>query len=209
MCVARVLCENVLSSAGSALMLWSLLLCPALAVAGPGSPGRGGGGRAPALGAARRQGSIPRLRALVAIPARRAPHPRAARAPSRSGLEPSAASLLRKCLLQQQGIVLPQGIPHMARHPTPSRAWCSVPNAPLPQGNGRDVYPQVQANGRVVCLSARCVLVCCCAAGPMNTCTWPVLLCRCLFTVTWGLIGPLHRLKRAAPSVLWVWCRTP
>ena len=44
-----------------------------------------------------------------------------------------------------------------------------------------------------MCLSARCVLVCCCTAG---TCTQShlagaVLLCRC--TVTQGLVGPLHR----------------
>ena len=42
---------------------------------------------------------------------------------------------------------------------------CGVPKALLPQDNGRDVYPRVQVNGRVVCLSARCVLVCCCTAG--------------------------------------------
>ena len=43
--------------------------------------------------------------------------------------------------------------------------WCGVPKALLPQGNGLDVYPRVQVNGRAVCLSARCVLVCCCTAG--------------------------------------------
>ena len=43
--------------------------------------------------------------------------------------------------------------------------WCGVPKALLPEGNGRDVYPRVQVNGRAVCLSARCVLVCCCTAG--------------------------------------------
>ena len=42
---------------------------------------------------------------------------------------------------------------------------CVVPKALLPEGNGRDVYPRVQVNGRAVCLSARCVLVCCCTAG--------------------------------------------
>ena len=42
---------------------------------------------------------------------------------------------------------------------------CGVPKALLPEGNGRDVYPRVQVNGRAVCLSARCVLVCCCSAG--------------------------------------------
>ena len=42
---------------------------------------------------------------------------------------------------------------------------CAVPKALLPKGNGRDVYPWVQVNGRAVCLSARCVLVCCCTAG--------------------------------------------
>ena len=43
--------------------------------------------------------------------------------------------------------------------------WCGVPKALLPEGKGRDVYPRVQVNGRAVCLSARCVLVCCCTAG--------------------------------------------
>ena len=40
-----------------------------------------------------------------------------------------------------------------------------MPKALLPEGNCWDVYPQVQVNGRAVCLSARCVLVCCCTAG--------------------------------------------
>ena len=43
--------------------------------------------------------------------------------------------------------------------------WCGVPKALLPEGNGRDVYPRVQVNRRAVCLSALCVLVCCCTAG--------------------------------------------
>ena len=38
-------------------------------------------------------------------------------------------------------------------------AWCGVLKALLPEGNGRDVYPRVQVNGRAVCLSARCVLL--------------------------------------------------
>ena len=42
---------------------------------------------------------------------------------------------------------------------------CGVPKALLPEGNGRDVYPRVQVNGRAVCQSACCVLVCCCIAG--------------------------------------------
>ena len=42
---------------------------------------------------------------------------------------------------------------------------CVVPKALLLEGNGRDVYPQVQVNGRAVYRSARCVLMCCCAAG--------------------------------------------
>ena len=38
--------------------------------------------------------------------------------------------------------------------------WCGVPKAPLPEGNGRDVYPQVQVNGRAVCVArAPCVSV--------------------------------------------------
>ena len=86
--------------------------------------------------------------------------------------------------------------------------WCGVLKALLPEGNGRDVYPRVQVNGRAVCLSARCVLVCCCIAGPVHSCTWPVLLCRRLCPVTQGLVGPLHRVCRAALSVLSVWCCT-
>ena len=38
--------------------------------------------------------------------------------------------------------------------------WCGVPKALLPEGNGRDVYPRVQVNGRAVCLArASCVSV--------------------------------------------------
>ena len=74
-----------------------------------------------------------------------------------------------------------------------------MPKALLPEGNGRV--------GLCV-LCARCVLVCCCMAGPVHTRTWPALLCRRLCAVTQGLIGPLHRACRAAPSVLSVWCRT-
>ena len=43
--------------------------------------------------------------------------------------------------------------------------WCGVPKVLLLEGNGRDVYQRVQVNGWAVCLSARCVLVCCCTAG--------------------------------------------
>ena len=36
--------------------------------------------------------------------------------------------------------------------------WCGVPKALLPEGNGRDVYPRVQVNGRAVCVArAPCV----------------------------------------------------
>ena len=70
----------------------------------------------------------------------------------------------------------------------------------LPTGTGKRV-------GLCV-LCVRCVLVCCCIAGPVHTRTWPALLCRRLCAVTQGLIGPLHRACRAAPSVLSVWCRT-
>ena len=86
--------------------------------------------------------------------------------------------------------------------------WCGVPKALLQEGNGRDVYPRVQVNRRAVCLSAHCVPVCCCAARPLHNHTWPVLLCRRLCRVTHGVIGPLHRVRCAAPSVLCVWCRT-
>ena len=35
---------------------------------------------------------------------------------------------------------------------------CDVPKALLPEGNGRDVYPRVQVNGRAVCIArALCV----------------------------------------------------
>ena len=57
-------------------------------------------------------------------------------------------------------------------------------------------------------LCARCVTVCCCIARPVHTRTWPVLLCQRLCPVTQGLVGPLHRACRAAPSVLSVWCCT-
>ena len=46
--------------------------------------------------------------------------------------------------------------------------WCGVmwcAEGAVTEGNGRDVYPRVQVNGRAVCLSARCVLVCCCTVG--------------------------------------------
>ena len=79
---------------------------------------------------------------------------------------------------------------------------CAVPKALLPEGNGRDLYPRVQVNGRAVCLSVRCVLVTsakCVVAkcvvvqlGPVHSCTGPVLLCRRPCTVTQGLLGSLH-----------------
>ena len=38
--------------------------------------------------------------------------------------------------------------------------WCGVPKVLLTEGNGRDVYPRVQVNGRAVCLArAPCVSV--------------------------------------------------
>ena len=39
--------------------------------------------------------------------------------------------------------------------------WCGVPKALLPEGNGRDVYPRVQVNGRgcVCCVRAVCKCV--------------------------------------------------
>ena len=55
--------------------------------------------------------------------------------------------------------------------------------------------------------SAPCVLVCCCIAGPVHSPPWPALLRRRLCPVTQVLSGPLHRVGRAAPSVLSVWCR--
>ena len=62
--------------------------------------------------------------------------------------------------------------------------------------------------GGVCLLCARCVLVCCCIAGPVHTRTWPVLLWRRLCQVIQGLIGPMHHECRATPSVPSVWCRT-
>ena len=70
----------------------------------------------------------------------------------------------------------------------------------LPTGTGK------RAGLCVLC--ARCVLVCCCIAGPVHTCTWLALLRRRLCAVTQALIDPLHPACRAAPSVLSVWCRT-
>ena len=70
----------------------------------------------------------------------------------------------------------------------------------LPTGTGK------RAGLCVLC--ARCVVVCWCIAGPVYTRTWPALLCRRLCAVTKGLIGPLHRACRAAPSLLSVWCCT-
>ena len=63
---------------------------------------------------------------------------------------------------------------------------CVVPKALLPEGNGRDVYPRIQVNGWGCVCCVRCVLVCCCIAGPVHTRTWPALLCRRLCAVTQG-----------------------
>ena len=64
------------------------------------------------------------------------------------------------------------------------------------------------AGKRLCVLCACCVLVCCCIAGPVHTCTWLALFFPRLHAVTHRLIGPLHRACRAAPSMLFVWCRT-
>ena len=96
----------------------------------------------------------------------------------------------------------------MHKRPSPHAPWCGVPKALLQEGNGRDVYPRVQVHGRAVCISARSVLVCYRTAGPVHNRTWPALLCRRVYTVTEGLVGPLHRVRRAAPSVFCVRCRT-
>ena len=50
--------------------------------------------------------------------------------------------------------------------------------------------------------------MCCGIAGPVYPRTWPTLPCRRLRAVTQGLLGPLHPASRAAPPVLFVWCRT-
>ena len=68
--------------------------------------------------------------------------------------------------------------------------WGGVPKALLPEGNGREVYPRVQVNGRAVCLSARCVLVCCCTAG---TCALSHLAGAVLPTPVHGLTGSSGR----------------
>ena len=86
--------------------------------------------------------------------------------------------------------------------------WCGVPKALLPEGNGPDVYPRVQVNGRAVCLSAGCVPVCCRIARPVLRRTWPVPFCRRLCTITQCLVGPLHHVCHAASSVLCLRCRT-
>ena len=78
--------------------------------------------------------------------------------------------------------------------------WCGVPKALLPEGNGRDVYPRVHVNGRAVCLSARCVLVCCCTAG---TSAQSHLAGTTLPTPVHGHTGS------SRPTVVWcgvVWC---
>ena len=38
--------------------------------------------------------------------------------------------------------------------------WCGVPKALLPEGNGRDVYPRVQVNGRGCVCRVRTVCKC-------------------------------------------------
>ena len=38
--------------------------------------------------------------------------------------------------------------------------WCGVPKALLPEGNGRDVYPRVQVNGRGCVCGVRAVCKC-------------------------------------------------
>ena len=73
-----------------------------------------------------------------------------------------------------------------------SVVWCGVPKSLLPKGNGRDVYPRVHVNGRAVCLSARCVLVCCCTIETSAQLHGAVLLYRHLCMVTQGLLGSLH-----------------
>ena len=51
--------------------------------------------------------------------------------------------------------------------------WCGVPKALLPKGNGRDVYPRVQVNGRAVCVvRAPCVSVWFWAEGGGAGGTW-------------------------------------
>ena len=83
----------------------------------------GGGGGAPTLAVARGRDSIPRRKALVALPASRAPPPPpSARTHRALGLTSSAAFLLLQGILPQQGILLQQGIPHMAGHPASGRA---------------------------------------------------------------------------------------
>ena len=50
--------------------------------------------------------------------------------------------------------------------------WCGVPKALLPEGKGRDVYPQVQVNGRALCAAwALCAGVLYAAEG-RNGETW-------------------------------------
>ena len=47
--------------------------------------------------------------------------------------------------------------------------WCGVPKALLPEGNGRDVYPRVQVNGRRCVCGVRAV--CKCVVAQPDQCT--------------------------------------
>ena len=60
--------------------------------------------------------------------------------------------------------------------------WCVETYRRRHDHDGTDVYPLVQANGRAVCQSARCVLVCCCTVRTTAT----------LHSAGATLLTPLH-----------------
>ena len=73
--------------------------------------------------------------------------------------------------------------------------WCGVPKALLPEGNGRDVYPLVQVNGRAVCVArALCASVfTTVGSGGMH---WSPLLCPAV-----AAAGPMRRGGACAPAL--------
>ena len=66
-----------------------------------------------------------------------------------------------------------------------SVVWCGVPKALLPKGNGRDVYPRVQVNGRAVCVARALCVVCV---------RWSSLLCHFVAAAGPVRLGGLVRL---------------
>ena len=72
--------------------------------------------------------------------------------------------------------------------------WCGVPKALLQEGNGRDVYPRVQVNGRGCVCCARAVCMCVGPGGERGS--------------REDLVGsPYSRSSRCTPSRSTCWCR--